>query len=425
VKLRQPTAGEEWKSHWPLVMAGMIGMSFYSIVTYTLGTFIEPLEGEFGWSRARISAGLTIFTVAATIGGPLIGAVIDRVGTRRVALPGIALHAAAFAAFGLVNGSVWQWFLLWTIMAVVALATKGLIWSAAVSSVFTVSRSLALAVMLTGTALGQASPVVANWLIEAYGWRMAYVWLGIGWGGLAFVLVALFFFDARDRDKRSGAQAARAAAQLPGLTSREALRDSRIWRIAIANVVMTFVGGGLAVHLVPILTETGASRSAAVAIAATGGIAGIAGKLLAGVLLDRIQSNVIPFASFALPALGYFLLLDRFDSELLLTLGVMTIAFAGGAGFQITTYLVSRYGGMRNFGKIYGAISSAIMLGTSLGPLASGWLFDVTGSYELLLMGGIPVVLIAATMFLGLGPYPEFKSVPGPVETGMQAAPAE
>ena len=91
------TAKAEWKAHWPLIMASLVGMSFYAVVTYSLGTFIAPLEQEFGWSRAAISSGLTIFTVTAMIGGPLMGALIDKVGTRRVAVPGLALHAAAFA----------------------------------------------------------------------------------------------------------------------------------------------------------------------------------------------------------------------------------------------------------------------------------------------------------------------------------------
>ena len=51
----QRTAAQEWKGHWTLVLAAMAGMSFYSVVTYSLGTFIEPLENQFGWSRARIS----------------------------------------------------------------------------------------------------------------------------------------------------------------------------------------------------------------------------------------------------------------------------------------------------------------------------------------------------------------------------------
>src|SRR5688500_18961315 len=116
----------------------MLGMSFYSVVTYSLGTFIEPLEKAFGWSRAQISGGLTIFTMTAMLGGPFIGALIDRYGTRRVAVPGLALHAGAFAAFSLADGSIIQWLVLWGVLAFVALSTKSLIWSAAISSTFSV-----------------------------------------------------------------------------------------------------------------------------------------------------------------------------------------------------------------------------------------------------------------------------------------------
>ena len=110
----------------------------------------------------------------------------------------------AFAALSLANGSLAQWYMLWSFIAVIALATKSLIWSTAVSSVFATSRSLALGVMLSGTAVGQMSPVLAGWLIEDYGWRTAYLVIGGGWGGLGFLLVLLFFRDARERSRQSG-----------------------------------------------------------------------------------------------------------------------------------------------------------------------------------------------------------------------------
>ena len=196
------------------------------------------------------------------IGGPLIGALIDRVGTRRVALPGIALHAAAFAGLSLANGSLAQWFALWTALALAALTTRSLLWSTAVSSVFTVSRSFALSVMLCGTALAQLSPPLAGWLIEQHGWRQAYLWIGLGWGGLGFLLVLLFFHDAREHGKRSGGTPV-VAGDLPGLTVAEALRNSRILRIGMANVLLTLIGSGIAVHMVPILTDTGIDRGSA------------------------------------------------------------------------------------------------------------------------------------------------------------------
>lgn len=401
------TAGQEWRKNWPLVFAGLIGMAFYSVVTYSLGTFIAPLEEEFGWSRAAISAGLTIFTITAMIGGPLIGALIDRVGTRRVALPGIALHAAAFAGLGLADGNLVQWYLLWTVLALAALSTRSLVWSTAVSSVFTVNRSLALSVMLSGTALGQMSPILAAWLIDGYGWRQAYMAIGGLWGGLGLVLVLLFFHDAREQQRRAG-QSQAAATSLPGLTLAQAARDSRIIRIGVANLLLTAVGSGLAVHLVPILGWTGLARGEAVAIAAMAGITGIAGKLVTGWLLDRVQGSIVPFATYVISASGYFTLLQSDGSRGLAMLAVLLLGYSSGAGLQVTTYLVTRYAGLRNFGKVFGTISSLMMLGTSIGPVFAGFMYDATSSYQLLLTIAIPAILLCGLCFIGLGPYPRF-----------------
>lgn len=415
-------ARAEWKSHWTLVLSAMAGMSFYTVISYSLGTFIEPLEQEFGWGRAEISVGLTIFAVISMVGGPLIGAAIDRLGTRRIAIGGLLLSSIAFAAFGMANGSLIQWYGLFVVYGLVALAFKSIVWSAGVSSVFTASRSLALAVMLSGTALGQSlAPLTANWLIADFGWRMAYVALGLGWGGLALLLVLFFFVDAREIGRRTqGSPVSREA--LPGLTLAEAARDSRIIRIALANLAMATVGSGISIHLVPIIADTGVDRTAAVQMAASAGIAGFVGKLLVGWLLDRFQGNLIPWLSIAVAALAHFLLLGTLGSIAALTLGAMVLGFASGAALQVTIYLVTRYAGLRNFGTIFGTISSMMMAGTALGPVIAGQVFDSSGSYAPLLMAAIPVVLACSLMFIGLGPYPTFAQVP--LSPGSKPAPA-
>jgi predicted MFS family arabinose efflux permease len=307
----------------------------------------------------------------------------------------------------LANGTLVQWYMLWSLLAVAALTTRSLLWSTAVSSVFTKGRSFALSVMLSGTAIGQMSPMLAGWLIEDYGWRQAYLLIGCGWGGLGFVLVMLFFRDAREQGRRSGI-AAPVSADLPGLSVAEAVRDSRVLRIGVANIFLTLVGSGITVHLVPILGSAGLTRGDAVALAALGGIAGIGGKLAAGWVLDRVQGSLVPFSCFSLSAIGYALLLYGTGSKSTLGAAVLVMGFAGGTGLQITTYLISRYAGLRNFGKIFGTISSAMMLGTSIGPVFAGRMYDITGNYTLLLTIGIPLVLLCALCFVGLGPYPDF-----------------
>ncbi len=401
-------AKTEWRAHWPKVLAGMVGMSFYAMLTYHFGLFIQPLEKEFGWPRGQISLGLTIYTMGAVVLGPFVGALIDRIGSRLIGIAGLMGTSISLAALGFANGSLVQWYLLWMAIAFTGLGVKSTVWSAAVSSLFTTSRGLALALVLCGSAIAQSlSPLIANSLIASQGWRDAYRWMGLGWGGLALVFILIFFFDAHDQKRRRDA-ALVPVASLAGLTVHEALRSSQILRIAFANLFMSAVGAGVTVHLVPILTGTGISRSSAAAMAATAGVAGIVGKLLTGWLLDRFQGSFIPFGSFALQALGYWLLLDKLGSPAALTSGVMVLGYTAGAGLQVTTYLCSRYAGMRSFGRVYATIGSMLMLGTSLGPWIAGSVFDHTGSYNILLWAAIPIVLIGAAMFIGLGAYPDF-----------------
>lgn len=407
------TALEEWQSHWPLVAAGMIGFSFYAMVTYSLGTFIQPLEREFGWSRAEISFGLTIFGLTATFAGPPMGALLDRFGSRRMALYGLILSGATFACLSLADGSLRQWFLLWLLFSLCSVAIKSTVWSAGTSSVFTASRGLALAAVLSGSALGQTfAPLIANTLIQNQGWRAAYLWIGLGWAGLGVVLVFLFFYDAHALGQRARAAAGGGASRLPGLTIREACRDARVIRVAIANLLMSFAGSGATVHLVPLIAEAGVSRGQAVEIAATAGIAGIVGKFLSGWLLDRIQGSLVPFASFAIGSLGYLLLLNPFGTRAELLIGTLCLGYASGAGLQVSTYLISRYAGLRNFGVIFGTIASSMMLGSAFGPLIAGAIHDATGGYAALLWGATPAMLICALLFVGLGPYPDFANAP-------------
>jgi MFS family permease len=405
------TTREEWRQSWPTVVAALVGMSFYSVITYSLSTFIGPLEHEFGWSRTALSSGLTIFATISMLGGPFVGLAVDRLGTRKIAITCMALSGLAFAAFSLVDGSLVQWTALYVVYGVVALGIKSTVWSAGISSVFSKGRSLALAVMLSGSAVGQTlAPITANALINAFGWRSAYIWLGLGWAGLALVLTVFLYFDAHARKARV---IDKTAAQgpvviLPGLTLPQAIRDPRVLRIGAATLLSSVVGSGVTVHLVRIVSESGIPMDRAVEIAALAGVAGIVGKLGCGWLLDKVQGSVIPFLGFAVGSLGHFLLIGLFSGALPLVVGVMCIGFASGAGLQISTYLISRYAGLRNFGTIMGTIASTMMAGAAIGPLFAGAVHDATGSYDLLETIAAPAMFVAALLFVGLGPYPVF-----------------
>ncbi|MDE8651992.1 MFS transporter [Novosphingobium album (ex Liu et al. 2023)] len=412
------TGLNEWKSGWTLVLASAIGYSFYSVMIGGLGLFMEPLDKAFGWSRALLSSGPGIATVITAILSPFFGTLIDRVGTRRLVLPGLVLTIITMAAFGLVTGAAWQWLALWVVYGIVSTSLKSTAWTAAVLGVFTGSRGLALGLMMSGLALSQILlPPLGNWLIAELGWRAAYVWLALGWGGVALVFCLLFFFDVHDREaerrRQNGTtreQEPSATLDLPGLTIRQAWRNAALWRIGISNLVVMALTNGLAIHLFPILTQAGVSRANAAWLTSLGGIAAIAGKLLTGVLLDRFRPNWIGALTFGTAAASFLLLMDNVRSPGLIVLALVVNGYAAGTKMQIAGFLTAGYGGMRNFGAIYGVMGGLLALAGGIGPMAAGLVYDLAGSYgPFLAAGGIGCAL-CGLLILTLPRYPDWQA---------------
>jgi predicted MFS family arabinose efflux permease len=419
------SARDEWRSYWTIILAALIGYSMVAVPSITLGLFMEPVTREFGWSRAEFSYGLLVVALVTTPLVPFAGALADRFGARRVALPGTALHALALAAFGLMMPSLWLWMAAWAVYAVMQLSIRSMIWTGAISAAFVAGRGMALAVFMSGTALAQVlGPLATRWLIDEHGWRNAFFAIAAVWGGLGFVLVALFFRDLRQGGSKQAAQSAPVVQ--PGLSLAQALRDWRLIRITFAMSIVSLIASGFMIHLVPMLTGGGMDRSAATQIIALTGFTALAGQLAAGFLLDRIKGFWLAPACFAMPALGFLALMPLIGGALLpVALTILFISLGTGTALNITIYLVSRYAGLRHFGAIFGVVSSCMGLVAGGGPLLAGWIFDSFGSYEPFLWIAAGGAALAGAALLRLGPYPVFEPVqPGESEPAPIVSPA-
>lgn len=408
---RSVTARQEWRAHWGLLLAAMLGMSFVTIPTVVLGQFIPPLQDAFGWSRSEISAGLTVFALVGTPLAPFAGALADRFGSRAIAVPGMLVSALVYAGFGLIGGSVWIWFAAWTGYALTSLLIRSMVWNRAASNAFTANRGLALAVIMSGSSLGQiAGPVVAQALIDSHGWRIAFAGLGLGWGGLAFISALLLFREPRTAKPAPGADAAAALAAKPGLTLRQAVRDWRIVRIASAIMLASLMASGFVVHLFPLLTGAGVGRTEAASLVAVLGAAGLVGQFATGWLADRVRGGLLPILCFAIPAIGYGVILLALAPGPLLWLGVLLVGYGGGATMNITVFLITRYAGLAHFGKIFGLLSSCLGLGAGIGAMLAGAIFDATGSYDGFLIAAATALVLAALAHCRLAPHPRFNT---------------
>lgn len=379
------------------------------------GLFFEPLEKEFGWSRALLSSGASVASLLTAALSPFFGALIDRFGSRRVVLPGLILTIISIASFSQVNGSQTQWLILWVIFGIVAVSIKSTAWTAAVLGVFNQSRGLALGLVLSGTAVAQAAvPPLTNWLITTQGWRATYGWLGFGWGGITFILCLFFLFDAVDR---AGAKAKKTEElkpeavpnQLEGLTRQEALRDVALWKIGISNFVVMALTMGLTIHLFSILTEAGVSRVNAAWLTSLGGIAGIFGKLVTGYLLDRFRPNWIGGVTLGAAAFAFLLLMEGIRSPTLIVAALIVNGYAAGTKTQITGFLTAQYGGMRSFGVIYGMMAALMALAAGVGPTLAGIIYDRFGGYSPFLAMGVVGCLLCGGLMISLPAYPAWR----------------
>ncbi len=413
-----PSAASEWRANWLLVLTCTIGMSLPTISLYSLGLFFEPLENEFGWTRAQISFGLTMYAMVNVPLGPFVGALMDRWGARRIAIPGVIAFGIIFSSFSLVGPSPSSWWAVWAISGVAVLCIKPTVWLIAISSRFVTAPGTAMAVALSGTAIASfLSPILARWLIEELGWRLAYVSMGVGWSGIVLLLVLMFFYDARDRERvalktRKSGQGT--PVRLPGKTFREAIRDPAFIKVCVASFLIQIVIVGTTVHLLPMLTLRGLSREAAAGVVSIVGLSAALGKVVAGWLFDRMDPRPIAGISLALPAIPLLVLALWPQGEAMsLAVAIPTAAllgFATGGELSATAYLASRYVGLVAFGKNYGIISSIMAFSAGVGPLVAGTIYDRTGDYLALLIGGAPAALIASALVFTLPALPDLAA---------------
>jgi len=394
-------AASEWRSFWSLPVAAAFGYSTSVLHVYSLGPFIEPLQHDFGWSRAQIAGGITITgTVAALFSIP-IGLLVDRVGPRLIALIGVLLMTASYALLGTATGDPTNWLLLWGIMAIANLFLQATVWTSAVASRFEESRGLAFAVTLSGASVAaMVFPLLATWLIGAHGWRKAFMGMGGIWAVLVFPILFLVFRGARDQRRKKLAPVPVDTRVLVGLSVPEGLRTPAFYQLVLASGLFTLPAIGIIVHFVPILKDAGADPLAAAGIASLVGIFSIFGRLGTGFVLDRLPGNLVGGGVFLLPIIACTLLYYSGANPSSQAVAAAIFGLTVGAEVDVIAYLASQHFGLKRFGVFYGAMVGALALGAAFGPLAAGTAFDRYGSYKpflvltMILMGVSSVAMV-------------------------------
>ena len=419
-------AVNEWRGHWPLALAAMVGYSTIGLQSYGISPFVPSLEQEFGWTRSDVMIGVSVSSFAGIFLNIIIGLIVDRFGSRRVALTGLVVMTGSFALLATATGSTANWTMLWLLVALGVVLVQSTVWMRALGKVFDRSRGFAFAMALSGTSiLAIFLPRYSTWLIQFYGWQTAFVAVAATWLVVTFPVVFLLF-----RENRPSAADAAAAefgargvpaklAELPGLTFAQGLRTKAFWMLVISFGCFSFFSMTLATNLLPLLIETGISMTEATGIASIMGFVGIFVRLSVGVLLDRLPGNLIGAVTLLLPVLGAGILLIGGPSVLLLSLAVAAFGAAIGAEMDVALYLATRHFGLKAFASLFNAVITFGAMMATIGPFVGGKLHDLTGNYDALLTIIMVIMTVGALAMTLIGKTPPELARAGPerVET--------
>src|SRR6202166_3758978 len=390
-------------NRWWIVFGATLSMFVAQgpVILYTLGLFIKPLNQEFGWDRASVSAAGGIAAIFSAITVPFVGSLIDRRGVRTVLLPVVVLCASSVALIALTPKSVVVFMLLFAITGVLGSGQGPLGYAKCVSAWFDDRRGLALGITMSGIGLGAALiPQYTQFLIGNLGWRAAYAGLGLLTLIVAFPAVFLFIREPT-KAKAAAAQSSASEDRPPDLELREVLGGRRFWLIACALLLVSTLTQGLVVHTVPLLTDNGYSPEAAATLMIAVGLSTMAGRLLSGYLVDRVFAPFVAALFFLLPCLGIYLL----GSTISPVAGIIALGLASGTEIDMIGFLTSRYFGMKRFGQLYGYLFASFVVGSAVGPSMMGLAFERLHSYEPALWMFCAFMLLASGAILSLGPY--------------------
>jgi MFS family permease len=395
---------------WRIVFASMIALlcGASTLTIFGLGMFVKPLQAEFGWSLTQISLANTIVSFCCVVSSIAQGILIDRFGARRIVLISVPLLGVSFALMYFLPNDLRLFYLAWLLIPLLGVGTWTGAYAKVISAWFDRRLGVALGIASIGVGLGSAlMPPLTHALLSLYGWRVAYMGIGVLSVGIALPVVYFNLYDTpASRGMTVAPRAAHRAAPESEYRLSQAFRLRTFWFLVASFALLGFVTTGVATHLVPMLMNAGIDGRHAALGQSLLGIGLIAGRLTAGYCLDRFPAVTVSTVSLLGPVLGcggYAIFGIDINSMYLFA---SLIGIGIGAEFDLLGFYVRRYFGKLSYGKLYGSIFASFQFGSGIGSVAVAAGTAYFGGYApmLALMAGLVAVVIG--LLPSLGPMP-------------------
>jgi MFS family permease len=389
---------------WVIVAAGIVMTCVGIGSMLSLGVFLQPMSEAMGWSRSGISLAAMLNFLCMGVGSFVWGALSDRFGTRVVVLSGGILLGTGLVAASQA-ATLGQFQLLFGVIVGVAAGSFYAPMTATTTRWFTEHRSLAVALVSAGLGLGSMTVApLAAWIITTYDWRVAMLTIG----DLAWLLLVPVALLVRNPPVPAVAAPAPGAVAAREFTVAEALRTPQFAAIALTHFACCAAHSGPIFHMVTNAIDHGVSAMAATTVLGAAGLASLSGRVICGLLADRLGAKRVLIVGLAIQAVAVSLYLVTRELAGFYALALM-FGLAYGGVMPLYAIVVREYFGARIMGATFGAVAFASTLGMALGPWAGGWLYDSFGSYAWLFIGSFGIGLGAVAIAFAFRPPAPFR----------------
>jgi OFA family oxalate/formate antiporter-like MFS transporter len=378
----------------------------------TLSVFVTPMTGDFGWSRTALSGAVSLGGLMAAVLSPLIGPLLDRRGARAMLCSAVLVTGACTMALSLTQ-SLAAFYIFFCIARMTFAGPFEIGIFGALNNWFVARRPIANAIVNIAQMAGLAAmPLVAYAAMAEHGWRVGWVAVGATVLIVGF-LPAWLFLVRRPEDigllpdgrppaaPAAGVDGKTAPAPEPTFSRAQAMRTPAFWLLALYTVAIFPGQAGVSLHQAPNLIERGLAPATAAGIVSVFSLAAGLGSVAFGLAGRRLGVQASLAVAAALSALGTALMLVIAEP---VTGYAAASLFGAGIGGVLTILPLAwaDYFGRNSFGAIRGAALTVQVTAQAAGPLLSGVLRDLTGTYTASLttfaaLSGLGVLLALLT----------------------------
>ena len=310
-------------------------------------------------------------------------------------------------SFALIQGSLFQFYALAAVNALVGSGTLPMAYARVVTAWFPRRTGFALGIVMVGTSLLTVVAVPAlTVILNSFGWRAVYVFVGAA----SLVIYPIVWAFLKPAPLAGEGSLDTQKVELEGGASlREALSQRRLWVMGVSFMFASAAISGCLINLPALLIDMGLDNSEMMMVAPALGASAIFGRLAGGWLLDRWWAPAMGLVFMCLLAVGLAILGVGDLGWKLATLALFLIGFSAGVEHDMLPYMVSRYFGMRSYAPVYGVLYTITGFGGGMAPIIFSIAYDISGSFQTVLFSAGAAIVVVGVILLSLGQYEYFR----------------